>query len=154
MNDSPRSARFTTHAIIAVVIILVLAAAFSGLKRLRYKDFVDETTYQAVFFEPSNPYFGHLKGVNTRHPYLTDIYYVKVEPVTEGNATLPRFTLVKFGETELHGPQDSMYFSWDRVLFWENLRTDSEVVKAIAKEKAQKAAQATQPVQTAAPSAQ
>lgn len=82
-------------------------------------------------------------------PYLTDIYYVRTQGPMAENPAQQQFTLIKLGN-EIHGPQDMMYFNWDRVLYWENLRPDSEVVKGIYKEKAQRA-NPTPPPAPAAP---
>jgi hypothetical protein len=76
--------------------------------------------------------------------YLTasDIYYLQVvQPPLQGSgqdaaaaqaqaAAQPQISLVKLGN-ELHGPEDEMHISRAQVLFYENLKEDGSVVKAI-----------------------
>ncbi len=87
---------------------------------------IDQTTYQAVFLENDQIYFGKLKNVESQYPILEDVYYVRLEGE---NATSGR--LVELGETEPHGPQNSMTLNRDHILFWENLKADSQVVQTI-----------------------
>lgn len=46
---------------------------------------------------------------------------------TEGQ----RISLAKLGN-ELHGPEDKMFINSDQLLFWENLKDDGQVAKAIS----------------------
>ena len=120
-----------------IVIICLVGAGFvvgaigsSFLKDLlrydRYEksDFIDPNTYQAMFLTNDQTYFGHLKNINSDYLILSDVYYVKISDSGAGQ-------LVKLGVGEPHGPQDKMIISQDQVLFWENLKFDSPVVKTI-----------------------
>jgi len=92
--------------------------------------------YQAVFLDSQDGqvYFGKLDTYNREYYVLTDIYYVRVEQriQPEGEQTTPQqsISLAKLGN-ELHGPEDVMYIAKNKVLFWENLKEDGQVVKAI-----------------------
>ena len=125
--------------IIITVSVAVLAVAVgtisvlpltSSLKYDRYdkNDFIDATTYQAVFLTNDQIYFGRLKNVSSDYLVLYDVYYAKVNKDGAGQ-------LVKLGEGEPHGPRGEMIINQDRVLFWENLKSDSPVVKAIQQRK-------------------
>lgn len=113
--------------------ILALAAGIGGywvkdfFKYDRYNksEFIDRNTYQAIFLTNNQIYFGHLKNVNDDYLILFDVYYVKVSE--EENKSI----LVKLGTIEPHGPTGSMTVNKDQVLFWENLRPDSQVIKTI-----------------------
>src|SRR3989344_1213952 len=100
------------------------------LKYDRYdkKEFIDSDTYQAVFLTNDQIYFGYLKNISPDYLILSDVYYVKVNDGGAGQ-------LVKLGVGEPHGPKDGMIINQDQVLFWENLTTDSPVVKAIQQKK-------------------
>jgi hypothetical protein len=150
MEGSPKvSEKFITTAIVVVLFVLLLAIGVSALKK-RGRPQVDPNVYQAVFLDNNQQYFGHLKNVGGRFPYLTDIYYVRMQgPVTE-NPGQQQFSLIKFG-SEIHGPEDVMYINWDKVLYWENLKPESEVVKGIYKEKAQRANPTPAPAPAPAP---
>lgn len=87
---------------------------------------VDPSTYQAVFLESNQIYFGKLRDIDSPYSILDEVYYVKLEGenITSGR-------LVKLGETEPHGPQNQMIINRDHILFWENLKSDSQVVQTI-----------------------
>jgi hypothetical protein len=67
------------------------------------------------------------------------ILIVVVLPAPAAN---PEINLVKLGG-ELHGPTDEMRINRDQILLVEDLRTDSNLVKAIDNYKARQAAAAT-----------
>ena len=96
------------------------------LKYDRYdkSDFIDSDAYQAVFLTNDQIYFGRLKNISSDYLILSDVYYVKINEDGVGQ-------LVKLGAGEPHGPKDEMVINQDQVLFWENIRSDSQVVKTI-----------------------
>ena len=66
---------------------------------------------------------------------MTNIWYLQVQQGTQSadalnDSSKNQVSLAKMGN-ELHGPDDSMSIAKDQVLFWENLKDDSKVVKAI-----------------------
>lgn len=101
---------------------------------------INTDKYQAVFLnsQDGQVYFGKLGVYNSDLYVLSDIYYVRVEnPIQPEGAqqeTQPNISLAKLGN-ELHGPEDVMYVSRDKVLYWENLKDDGQVVKAITEYK-------------------
>ena len=119
--------------VIALVIaVLVLAASLGAyvvkdlFKYDRYdkNDFIEPDAYQAVFLTNDQIYFGYLKSISSDYLILSDVYYAKVDESGAGQ-------LVKLGAGEPHGPKDKMIMNKDQILFWENLTSDSPVVKAI-----------------------
>ena len=62
---------------------------------------------------------------------LSDVYYVKINEGGTGQ-------LVKLGAGEPHSPKDEMIINQDHILFWENLKVDSPVVKTIQNMQLQK----------------
>ncbi len=94
---------------------------------------VNVSEWQAVFLTNNQVYFGHLQDYNEGYTTLKDIFYLRVaEPLQQGATPGgPTLNLAKLG-SELHGPQDLMYIPKDKIMFWENLRKDSNVVQAIS----------------------
>ena len=99
----------------------------------------DTSGYQAIFLTNGQVYFGKLTNPDSDYVTLTDIYYLQVGPQqgsATGSAAAPSTTpaqqisLVKLGN-ELHGPVDEMHISRAQVLFYEDLKADGQVVKAI-----------------------
>ena len=115
-----------------VGVLVLIACLVGGLfltKFLKYdsydkQDFIDPLAYQAVFLANDQIYFGHLKNTSPDYLILHDVYYVKVDESGAGQ-------LVKLGAIEPHGPNDKMILNRDQILFWENLRADSQVTKTI-----------------------
>lgn len=103
---------------------------------------INKDQYQAVFLTNGQVYFGKLSKPNSNYVNLEDIYYLQIQqsteqPSSERPAVQPssenqqsQVSLTKLGK-ELHGPEDKMYIARDQVLFWENLKSDSTVSKAI-----------------------
>jgi len=98
--------------------------------------FVDKTKVQAVFLTNGQVYFGKIADVTGRYIDLQNIYYLnsQQQPATgdqnAANQQQTNFSLVKLG-CELHGPIDQMVINREQVSFWENLKSDGKVAKAI-----------------------
>jgi hypothetical protein len=97
---------------------------------------VKSKQYQALFLTNGQVYFCHLSQVDSGYVRCKDIYYLQVQqavqpPKDQSTNQQPQVSLAKLGG-ELHGPEDVMYVSRQQVLFWENLKDDGKVVKAIS----------------------
>ena len=89
--------------------------------------------WQAVFLNNNQVYFGHLKNYGREYVSLSNIFYLRAADSPQPSASIPSgsaLQLVKLG-SEPHGPQDVMYIPKDKIMFWENLKPDSQVVQAI-----------------------
>ena len=124
-------------ALLVIGAVIVIAGigyfAWNQLKG----DGVKHDQYQAVFLNNGQVYFGKLANPDSSRAELTDIYYLQVQqsvqPADSGdqqNGQDNGITLIKLGE-ELHGPEDKMVIYHDQILFWENLKKDGKVTKAI-----------------------
>ncbi len=96
--------------------------------------------FQAVFLTNGQVYFGQLSNVDSSYVKLKSIYYLQVQQTVQPKdstsaANNQQVSLAKLGG-ELHGPEDTMYISRAQVLFWENLKGDGKVAKAISDYKA------------------
>lgn len=101
---------------------------------------VDKNKYQAVFLNGGQVYFGKVTDLNSKYTRLNDIFYLRVnqqvQPDQQSSNTSNDVSLVKLG-CELHGPQDQMVINREQVIFWENIKDDGQVVKAINEYKKQ-----------------
>ena len=147
-SGAPKKAGRTKKIVLAVAVVLALALAVAGAWFLSSKTGVsgtiDSNRYQAVFFTNGQVYFGRLKSLNSDYMRLTDIYYLQAKS-TEGNESNPQeasaqdasnVQLVKLG-SEIHGPDDEMVVNKDQILFFENLKKDSNVSTTISSYQAQ-----------------
>lgn len=120
--------------VVSVALLITALMAFVILGgQTDEKELIKADQYQAVFLNDQNGqvYFGKLEVVNSKFYRLTDIFYVRVEQVQpDTGEAAQNISLAKLG-SELHGPEDEMFISKDKVLFWENLKDDGKVVTAI-----------------------
>jgi hypothetical protein len=121
---------------------LIIAIAVGGKGDVnKESELIKTDKYQALFLDSPDGqvYFGKLQVYNTEKYALTDIFYVRVEnpiqPEGANQPSQPNISLAKLGN-ELHGPEDVMFISRDKVLYWENLKDDGQVVTAITEFKA------------------
>jgi len=144
------------YSIIAYV-VLVLIVIFSGLKlwmiSYQFNKSMDNKTYQVVFLDNGESYFGKLSSIGFKKYKLNDVYYLKQFPkqqetadenaTTENAATETDATadvsgdyevrLIKLGEQEFYKPTDTMIISSEHIIYWENLQPSSEVMDFINK---------------------
>ncbi len=106
------------------VISILSLTNYLKYDRYNQRDFIDTDKYQAIFLTNNQVYFGRLKNISSEYLTLSDVYYAKVNDEGKGQ-------LVKLGAIEPHGPTDQMTINRSQVLFWENIKPDSQVVKTI-----------------------
>lgn len=118
--------------IMVAVLVLVIGGAVLWQMGVFDKGAAMASGYQAVFLTNNQVYFGKVQNPNSQYVMLSDIYYLQVtqqlQPPTDAQAQ--SLQLVKLGN-ELHGPTDEMQINRDQVMFIENLKDDSNIVKTI-----------------------
>jgi hypothetical protein len=94
---------------------------------------VDNNRYQAVFLSSGQVYFGKITEITKDTMKLEDIFYLKTGSVDKTGNPIPGtdVSLTKLG-AELHSPDDTMFIERKNLSFWENLKADGQVSKAIA----------------------
>jgi hypothetical protein len=96
--------------------------------------------WRAVFLSNDQVYFGKFNYYPfVRTVALKDVYYLQVSQIIQpasGEAGGQEVKIVKLG-SELHGPKDRMVIPKSQILFYEDLREDSAVVKTIQEYKRQ-----------------
>ena len=124
-------------------IILLFSATILAIALIGYlvrgsknkeSTYVDSSKMQAVFLNGGQVYFGNITSLNTNYIRLSNIYYLRVNQQVQPGQTQTNsndVSLVKLG-CELHGPTDEMLINREQVIFWENLKTDGQVGKAVA----------------------
>ena len=135
------------NTLVRVLVVLLIVVSVAVLGWFAVKTFnaatadsaVKSKQYQAVFLTNGQVYFGKVSHTDSSYVKLTDIYYLQVQqqvqPKDQSSSQQPQVSLAKLGG-ELHGPEDVMYISRQQVLFWETLKDDGTVVKAIKDYKA------------------
>lgn len=132
--------RFAQVALLFSVTVLVVAVvwflALGGGNKAE-NSYVDSKKLQAVFLNGGQVYFGNINDLNGKFLSMNNIYYLRVNQQVQPNQSQTSsndISLVKLG-CELHGPQDNMVINRDQIIFWENLKDDGQVAKAVAEYK-------------------
>ena len=125
----------------ATVLVLAIVASIVTSGPKSESKYVDKTKYQAVFLNGGQVYFGKVTNLNDQYLRVADIYYLRVNQQVQPDAKSDQqasndISLVKLG-CELHGPADEMVVNREQVIFWENLKGDGQVAKAVATYKQQ-----------------
>jgi membrane-associated protease RseP (regulator of RpoE activity) len=122
---------FKLFFIVLICIILITVLLFGLLFWAKRSPRPSSGAWQAVFLTNNQVYFGHLKNYSQDYAVLRDVFYLRVaDPIQGSTAQNPSLNLVKLG-AELHGPEDVMYIPTKQIMFWENLKSDAQVVQAI-----------------------
>ena len=87
-------------------------------------DQIDRTAYPVVFINTGQAFYGRLTIADAETYLLTDAFYL-----TNDDSGQPT-RLVRRG-AEVFGPREPMVIQARQVLFFENLRDDSDLVKGI-----------------------
>jgi hypothetical protein len=138
MNGEPGWLKVVFMVLLFSLTVLAVALTvlfyYGGNKE---KDFVIKDRTQAVFLTNGQVYFGKINDVTSQYMDLQDIYYLnsQQQPSSATSTAANKnqsttFSLVKLG-CELHGPSDQMIINRDQISFWENLKDDGKVAKAI-----------------------
>ena len=128
--------RFTRRKmIVAAAIIVALIAGWFGLQAFlhRNEQQIDRGRYQVVFLEDGKVFFGKLQNTQGAYLTLTKAYYTQGQGDGSDTASA-NVKLVKVGD-ETYGPESTMSIQTNKVLFWQNLKADSKVTKAIDAQK-------------------
>lgn len=125
----------TVALLFALTILVVLVIVKISIAQPKSEEgFIDKGKMQAVFLNNGQVYFGKIKTLNENYLQVQNIYYLRVNQTVQPNQSSKNanndVSLVKLG-CELHGPVDQMLINRDQVTFWENLKTDGQVAKAV-----------------------
>lgn len=113
--------------------------AFAGA--LLYVQWWDFTTpsfggarYQAVFLANGQTYFGRYHDRFGAYAKIESVYYIQTSQNPDPDKPLES-RIVRRG-SELHGPRDRVLIPKSAILFIEDLRDDSPIVRFIEKDRA------------------
>lgn len=122
--------------VVAVAVVLLLLGAVAWHMMKGNGGAPRDDRYQAVFLDNGQVFFGKLK--NTHGDYLTleSAYYTRKQDVPEDAteeqkaAVNNNVSLARVGD-EVYGPESTLRIKAEQVLFWQDLKSDSKVAKAI-----------------------
>jgi len=125
--------------IVVIGLLVALAVAWGALSWFRIVGplaGVKSDRYQAVFLTNDQVYFGKVIAMTDGTITLRDVYYLKQKGDADAAKTDQtadqQVQLAKLGASgEVHNPDNEMRINRTQVLFWENMKDDSQVVKTI-----------------------
>lgn len=124
--------------LIVLAILLALATTWCALSWFRVVgplSGVKSDKYQAVFLTNDQVYFGKISSMTGDTITIGDVYYLKQKgstDTTKDQGQSQEVQLAKLGAgNEVHNPDNEMRINRTQVLFWENIKDDSQVVKTI-----------------------
>lgn len=118
-----------------VVVLLLIGSVIWGMLNPGIAG-VDNGKYQAVFLVDGTQYVGKLTNLDGGHYKLTSAYFVTANstPVVSDQSSQQsssnQVALVKL-ETGLLGSENEMTIPKDKVLFYENLKSDGQAAKLL-----------------------
>jgi hypothetical protein len=114
---------------IAVVLTLLLIAVVSRDFNATSSGHLPKfnTPYEAVLLDNGQVYYGHLTGLGTPFPKMTDMYYVVTTSDPQTKQTKP--VLVKRGK-ELHAPTET-FLDARHIIMIENVGQQSRIAQLI-----------------------
>lgn len=126
------------YTIIILLIYISLLTSFTLFNKNPIPN--DLGDWQAVFLSDGQVYFGKLQDYNVSYALLSQVYYLKYGNDIQQNSmkeeqssvSEKNLNLIKLGG-EAHGPEGYMYILKDKILFIEDLRSSSNIVKVISK---------------------
>lgn len=118
-----------------IILAVIFSITFIVIKSLDKQSFDVKSEWQAVFLNNEQTYFGKVIKENNLVVVLENIYYLQTEMNLQMSGDDLKkqggeFALIKLGN-EIHGPMDEMYINKDQVMFIENLKANSKIVKAM-----------------------
>ena len=114
--------------ILSIGLVMGLVAGLYWYKH-RNDQTVARDQYQVVYLLTGQVYFGKLQNTSGQYLTLKHVYMLQNQQADAADAQNTSNILQV--SRQVYGPEDSMAIRADQVQFWQNLRSDSKVVKAI-----------------------
>lgn len=117
-------------AVVFVFIIFIVLTAFIFIKVLWATPSLDSSKVQAVFLDDGKVFFGTLKNTDGSYLILKNAYYSQTATSDGKSNSVSQTALIKVG-SESYGPESDLQIARSHVLFWQNLRDDSQITISI-----------------------
>lgn len=121
-----RILKFLIFLILIILLLSLFLKDFLFFTGLRGK----KDAWQSVFLTNGQVYFGRIIKEDKNLVILRKVFYLQVTQEEESQSSQPKLSVIKLGQ-EPHGPEDEMRINRDHILFVEDLKPDSNVVKTI-----------------------
>lgn len=116
------------------LITILLAVALTTFLFVvpRQDDLIAKDAWQAVFLTNNQVYFGKIDSLRGDYITLREVFYLQSnQTINSDQKESGEINLIKLG-SEIHGPENAMHISKNQIIFWENLKPNSKIVKIIS----------------------
>lgn len=119
-------------ALILTALVVFIGALIAWQLVLPKGERVNPDEYQVVVTTSGKTYFGKLRSTGGEYLVLDHPYTTQAVPSSADNKQpdQSQTALLKLSQ-QIYGPEDVLSIKSEQVLFWQNLRPDSKVAKAI-----------------------
>lgn len=132
----------TRGALVAVAVGVLVVALLIGIAVFRGSTIVSQAPnkdrQQAIFLTNGQVYFGKLSGLGSAYVTISDVYQVQQQAAGASPSPAPGGLSLVARTSALHGPEPQMSVASDQILFYEDLKDDSEVAKLIKQDQEKK----------------
>ena len=115
-------------SVLVLLVVLIIAGIWIGMwftSQLQPVSPSGASPYTAVYMTTGDIYFG--KYNRFPKPHMTDVWFLQR---TTDQSNQQKFGIVPFANA-FWGPVDTVNFNENQILFWANLRNDSQIVKVL-----------------------
>lgn len=119
--------------VLPLVAVLLVGFVLAWIFLIPHGQRVDSSTYQVVYLDNGQAYFGKLQNTSGEYLVMTSPYTaqdVKAPDQTDSEKDSTQTTLLPV-KSQVYGPQDSIALRAEKVLFWQNLEKNSKITQAI-----------------------
>lgn len=122
--------------LIPLVVLVLVIAGIATWRMVHAPTAPRADRYQAVFLDNGQTFFGKLKNTEGAYLKLEKAYTTQKQDLPEDatdeqkQAVSNNVSLVEVSKV-VYGPENTMMIRAEQVLFWQDLKTDSKVSKAI-----------------------
>lgn len=143
LKDKCCRSKLTIFTYVVLALIVIAAMLKIGILNWQYNNVIDDNTYQVVFLDNGESYFGKLEGLGFKTYRLSNVYYLKYFPKTQqtqdasntnaNNNDDYELKLIRLGDQEFYKPNNEIIINKDKIIYWENLQSDSEIMNLLKK---------------------
>jgi hypothetical protein len=122
-------------AVVGLVVVALVASWFGMQAYLhRNEQKIDHNRYQAVFLEDGKIFFGKLENLDGPYITLNNAYQARSTEADKDNTTNSSYVrLARLADDTAYSPDGSISIQSSKILYWQNLKTDSKVSQLIDK---------------------
>lgn len=131
---TPQQPRKTAKSVVwAVIATVAILLGFTVWYALSQPSGPRNDRYQVVFLDDNQVFFGKLKNIQGDYFEMEQVYSTQPDASSDSQSSSTvsnDVSIVKVGNL-VYGPEDTMMIRADKVKFWQDLKSDSKISKAI-----------------------